>query len=127
MPTHAPRLFAIAAIFNFAIALALMFGRALLGPLLKLEPAAGSNALLIDVAAVLIATFGYAYLRAGGDPQRFRPYIVLGVIGKLLVVAVACAHLASGSVAWPLPALASGDLLFAGLFLHYLRGRPAAH
>jgi hypothetical protein len=44
------------------------------------------------LAAALVAVFGYAYLRIAQDPERFRPFIGLGVIGKLLAV---------GAVMWP--------------------------
>ncbi len=121
MTTQGKGLFRLAAIFNFAVAAGLLLGRPVLTPLLRMDPASGTNAMLIDLAAALIAVFGYAYARVAADPQTYRPYIALGVIGKVLVVAVAAVHFLAGSVAWPLPALASGDLLFAGLFLLYLR------
>lgn len=125
MTIHARWLFGVAAGFNFAVAAGLTVGRPLLAPLLRMDAATGTNALFIDLAAVLIAAFGYGYARAAVDPDGFRQCIALGVIGKLLVVAVALAHFYAGDVAWPLPTLASGDLLFAALVLLFLRRHRA--
>ena len=120
-------LFGIAAGFNFVVAAGLTVGRPLLAPIVRMDTAAGTNAMLIDLAGVLIAAFGYGYARAAANPDGFRQCISLGVVGKLLVVAVALAHFLAGDVAWPLPALASGDLLFAALFLQFLRRHRGSH
>lgn len=77
--------------------------------------------MLVKIAAGAIAIFGYAYWRVAGDPQAFRPFIGLGVIGKLVVVAIAASSWWMGEIGWQLPGLAGGDLLFAALFLDYLR------
>jgi hypothetical protein len=103
----------------------LLWLRPWLGPLLELAPADGTNRVFLDLAAVLIASLGYAYARAAGDPQRFRAYVQLGVIGKLLAVAVVLGHWSAGRIGWPLPLLAGGELILAALFFQYLRRSPA--
>jgi hypothetical protein len=122
---HARWLFGIAAAFNVAVASGLLFGQSWLAPLLGLTPAYGSNALFLDLTAMLIAVFGYAYARVAGHPQRFRPYIALGVLGKTLVVVLVFGHWLLGDIGWQLPLLASADALFSLLFLAFLRRLPA--
>lgn len=122
---HARWLFGIAAAFNFAVASGLLFCQSWLAPLLGLTPAYGSNALFLDLTAMLIAVFGYAYARVAGHPQRFRPYIALGVLGKTLVVLLVFGHWLRGDIDWQLPLLASADALFSLLFLAFLRRLPA--
>ena len=89
--------------------------------LLKLAPAEGSNRVMLNICGMLILTFGYAYYMAGRDPVRYRPYILLGAIGKLLVVIVALPVVITGGQGYLLGWAALGDLVFAGLFLDYLR------
>lgn len=121
MTLYARMLFGIAALFNFAVAAALWYRPPQFMTLLQLDPATGTNIVLVKIAAGAIALFGYAYGRVAGDPQTFRPFIGLGVVGKLLVVAIAASSWGMGEIGWQLPALAGGDLLFAALFLDYLR------
>ena len=117
-------LFGIAAAFNVAVGLSLLFLRPWLGPILKLDPIAGTNQVLINLAGGLIVLFGYAYGLVARDPARYRPYIRLGIIGKLTAVASALAPWLAGQISWPLPLLAAGDLVFAALFVLYLRQAP---
>jgi hypothetical protein len=127
MERYARGLFGISALFNLSVAAGLTLFRPQLAPLLGLAPVAGANAAIFDVAGALVAVFGYAYWRAGQDPVRYRPYIELGLIGKLVVVAVVTASWLAGNIDWRLPGLASGDLLFAALFADFLRrtrGQP---
>jgi hypothetical protein len=120
--TYARTLFGIAAFLNVLVALDMLFLR----NLLPLDPAPGTNRFLLYMTAFIVALFGYAYLRIAQDPRRYRPWIELGVIGKLLAVAAATLPWLSGEVGWRLPFLIGGDLVFAALFLDYLRRtRPA--
>jgi len=55
------------------------------------------------------------------DPVRFRPFIGLSAFGKLAAaIGVALPWLA-GAIDARLPALDGGDVIFAALFLDYLR------
>jgi hypothetical protein len=119
-------LFGTAALFNFAVAGGLLFLRPQLTPLLALEPASGSNLLLLYMTIAFIALFGYAYACVARDRVRYRPYIALGAIGKLMMVAVTALTWLSGAIGAQLPSLAAGDLLFAALFIQYLRRTRAA-
>jgi hypothetical protein len=114
---YARALFAIAAAFNFAMAAGLGFIRDRLFPILQLDAVTGTNRALVGVAAALIATYGYAYVCVAVDARKYRVYIPLGVIGKLIVVAVVCATWLAGIVSWHLPALAAPDAAFVLLFL----------
>ena len=124
MHAHARALFTTAAAANFGVALGLLFLRPQLGPLLGLDPAGGTNIVFFYLAATMIGVFGYAYLRVAGDPRRYRPFIELGVIGKLVAVAAATLPWLAGEVSWQLPLLISGDLVFVLLFVDYLRRTP---
>jgi hypothetical protein len=116
-------LFFVAAAFNVAVAASLTLGWRFAQNLLQLTPAEGSNHLLLNIAAVLVLTFGYAYFMVGLDPVRYRPYATLGMIGKLLVVAVALPVIVTSGPGHLLAWLAMGDLLFAILFALFLKGR----
>ena len=81
----------------------------------------GTNLVFVYLAAGLVAVFGYAYLRIAQDPERFRPFIELGVIGKLLAVGAVTWPWLTGEVGWQLPLVVSGDAVFALLFIDFLR------
>ena len=119
--SHARKLFGTAALFNFLVALALLFLRPQLGPLVRLDPVTGTNVVFVYLAAGLVAVFGYAYVRIAQDPERFRPFIELGVIGKLLAVGAVTWPWLTGEVGWQLPLVVSGDAVFALLFIDFLR------
>jgi len=74
----------------------------------------------------MIGVFGWAYLRIAQDPRRFRPFIELGVIGKVLAVTVTTLPWLRGQIGPQLPLLVSGDLVYAALFLDFLRRTRAA-
>jgi len=124
--SYARTLFGVAALANFSVTFGLLLLRPQVTPLLRLDPIAGSNLAFFHLAATLIAIFGYAYLRVALDPRRFRPFVGLGAIGKVLAVATATWHWLAGDLSWPLPLLISGDLVFAVLFVDYLRRTRAA-
>lgn len=120
--TSNPRLlFGIAAAFNFLVAAGLLLLRPSMAPLLRLDPIAGTNLILVNLTGGFIALFGYAYLRVAIDPVTYRPFIPLGIIGKLIAVASAVWPWLSGAVSWPLPVLSFADLVFVVLFARYLQ------
>jgi len=123
---YARKLFGNAAVFNFVVAAALLFLRPWVGPLVRLDPIAGTNLVFVYLSAMLVGVFGYTYLRIAQDPARFRSFIELGVIGKLLAVGAVTWPWLAGDIGWQLPMLVSGDLVFAFLFIGFLRRtRPA--
>ena len=123
---YARKLFGNAAVFNFVVAAALLFLRPWVGPLVRLDPVAGTNLVFVYMSAMLVGVFGYTYLRIAQDPERFRPFIELGVIGKLLAVGAVTWPWLAGDIGWQLPLLVSGDVVFALLFIGFLRRTRAA-
>jgi len=121
MDAYARKLFSIAAGFNFAVAAGLWLLRDQMGAILDLDAITGTNVAFTYFAAALVASYGYAYACIAYDPRKYRVYIPLGVIGKLMAVGAVCWPWHLGEVSWRLPGLASGDLVFAALFLDYLR------
>jgi hypothetical protein len=69
---------------------------------------------------LVVLVFGWAYWMISRDPVRYRPYVVLGMILKILVVAVVSSHWLAGTISWPLPTLVASDIVFALLFWRYL-------
>ncbi len=121
MDTYARKLFSISAAFNFAVAAGLLFLRGGLFPILGLDPVDGPNLALPYVAAALVASYGYAYACLAYDARKYRVYIPLAIIGKVLVFAAVCVLWRAGELSWRMPGFASADLIFALLFLDYLR------
>ncbi len=120
-------LFRAAAMFNFLVGLSFLFGRSAMANLTQLDPATGTNALIANLAACLIFSFGLVYAVIASDPARYRPFIVIGIIGKLLAVAAATQFLLiNGSQNWHTPSLAMGDLLFVVAFWRFYLQTAAA-
>jgi len=120
MSTYARCLFGVAAAANLLVAAAMSLGQRWFVTVLGLDPIIGTSVVLVDLAAVLIAAFGYGYARIALDPVRYRPLIALGAWGKLAAVATVLVGALAIPHLWRLFALIGGDLVFAALFLHYL-------
>lgn len=114
-------LFGIAALFNFIVALGLLTASSQVSAQLGLGAATAGSVVLSNLSGALVAVFGYAYARVALDPLRYRAYAELGAIGKLTVLPAAGVPWALGYIGWELPLLASGDLVFALLFIDWLR------
>ena len=125
MRLSAKWLFGAAAGFNAVVGLGLLFARRDMAAALRLDPIEGSNLLLLYLTAGFILLFGYGYARVAADPAAWRPFIPFSAIGKTMAVASMLACWLEGQVAWVVPALGVGDLVFAGLFLVWLRQNPA--
>jgi hypothetical protein len=122
--TDARRLFIPAALFNLVAACLFLLFFPLTARLMQFDPALdGSVFVQISGGAVLL--FGWMYWQAARDPVRNRNYIVLGIIGKLMVVAIAYGNYLTGRIAWPLAGLVTGDLIFSILFWRFLPRHPA--
>ena len=124
--TYARWLFGSAAAANLMVAAWLALGQGLFANLLGLDPITGTNTVIADLAAILIASFGYGYARIALDPVGFRPLIHIGALGKLAAVAVVLVSALLAPRLWRLFILVSGDAVFAALFLDYLRRTRAA-
>jgi hypothetical protein len=121
MKTYARWLFGTAAAFNILLGLTLVFLRPMMQQRLGVEAADGVNLVLGNMAGLLAALLGVIYALIAGDPARYRPIIVLAAFGKLLAVVVVVAPWLRGEIAGALPVLVMGDLVYAALFLDYVR------
>jgi hypothetical protein len=113
-------LFGTAAIFNLAVAAGLLFLRSWLIPLLKLAPIEGSNIVTLNLTACFVGLFGYAFALVAIDPLRYRQFIWLGAIGKMLAVACVLWPWLQGTIPANLPIFIVADLIYALLFIAFL-------
>ena len=112
-------LFKSAACFNVLAGLPLLVAMGPVAELMGLE-ITPTSALFIHLTMTLVVMFGGGYWMISVDPVRYRPYILLGVLLKPVFVILIYGHWLAGSIPWPLPALASVDILYAALFWRYL-------
>ena len=124
MRAHAKRLFIPATLFNWLVVLSILFLSDWLRPLLPLDVSIGTNLAFRDIGLALIAVFGLSYGLVAFQPQRFRPYIGLGIVAKSLVVMTVYGHWFAGHIDWQLPVVAFGDVVFVALFYNFLRRYP---
>lgn len=115
-------LFISGAIFNVLAGLPFLFAPQFMAALMGLELNA-TAAMFMQLVFGLVVVFGWVYWMIARDPVRNRPYILLGMILKVLVVTIFYGHWLVGNISWQLPVLASGDILYTLLFwLYYRRG-----
>jgi len=80
-----------------------------------------------QIALLAIAIFGLGYWMVPSNPTAYRGIVILGLIGKIGVVAIAFGHyFCVGDVNFNLAGLTLGDMSFAALFFRYLKatGQP---
>ena len=63
----------------------------------------------------------------GRAPSANRGIAVVGALGKLVVVAIVVSHWLAGSATPQMAALVSGDLVYAVLFLVFLKHSAPEH
>lgn len=112
-------LFAVAAAFNLAVGLVFLAvpNRAL--SLLAIQPL--PTLLFVQLAGGLIATFGLFYAAVARDLAR-REIVLLGVVGKVMAVALLTFYRLADALPETAFLLGMGDLIFAALFLWFLLG-----
>jgi len=115
-------MFFVGAIWNWIVALSLLFGadamRSLTGTTMPIDP------LGKQLFSMCVIVFGLGYYIVSRDVSRNEGIVMLGIVGKLGVVAVFFQHAVAGDVPLVLLAPAMVDLVFAGLFAEFLwRGR----
>jgi len=111
-------LFGIAALFNFLVGIPMLVAYPLVARLLQLE---GPPTMWFHIVAAIIVVFGYAYARIAQDPVKYRPFISLGIVGKLAFVVAIYGHWLQGTAPTPIALLVTVDLVFAAIFAAYLR------
>lgn len=119
--TSLKTLFLTAAIFNWAVGIALAFKARLLFDLFRITPQV-TEPLFLQLFAWLVFVFGIGYFWVSRNPSANIPIIKLGILGKTSVALVALACVVTGSVSWQIMILASADLLYAILFWCALKG-----
>lgn len=124
MKTYARWLFGIAGGLNVLVGLALLLAEPQAVARAGLDPVHGINLALIYFAGTMIALFGYGYIRIAAEPARYRPLIHIGALGKILAVASAALPWLAGQGSSHLAGMLAPDLIFAILFLDYLRRTP---
>ena len=112
-------LFYSAAIFNWAACLVFIEPLGLAATL-KLSHAV-SNDPFGQIALLAIAIFGFGYWMVVSNPAAYRGVVILGLIGKIAVVAITFGHYFFGDVNFNLAGLMLGDVIFAVLFFRYLK------
>ena len=90
---------------------------------LGIDPAPAGT-IFEDIGLAAVIVFGAGYWMVGNAPERHRGIIHIGLIGKLMVVAIVCAHYLAGSASLALAAVVSGDLIYAALFILFLKSTP---
>jgi predicted permease len=115
---QAKPLFLFAALFNFVAGGALLFGYPVFAPILGIE---GPPTVFFHVAMGIVLVFGCAYWLIAREPATYRPYVALGAIAKMVFVVAIYAHWLAGTASTPMAVLVTGDLVFAALFVRYLR------
>lgn len=120
---QAKPLFQVAALFNFAVGIPLLLAYPAAAPLLGMPPSPG---VFFHVCIGIVLLFGWVYWRIARDPVQYRPYVMLGVLGKMVFVVAIYGHWLAGDASTAMAALVTGDLIFAALFVRYLRSSRLA-
>jgi len=113
-------MFLTAALFNWAVGLALALKAQLLFDLFRVTPSP-TEPLFLQLFSWLVIVFGIGYFWVWKDPAANVPIIKLGILGKLSVVLAALACVVMGAVSWQMMILASADLLYVFLFWRALQ------
>jgi hypothetical protein len=121
MTAYGRWLFGLAALFNAAVGALALLAPELFAAWLGLDAITGTNRLFAALSGGFILLFGYAYLRIALDAARFRAFIGFGAAGKLSAVAIIAGLWLRHVIGPTVPALAGGDVIFALLFVDYLR------
>ena len=116
--TTVKRLFIVAAIFNFSVAVMLGGFQSIFLPILGMEPL--DNTAFLHLFMALVFVYGLGYYWVACNPETNRDIIRMGIIGKLLVVVILLVHAFWGNVSWGFAAVGSADLVFAILFIRFL-------
>ncbi len=107
-----------AALFNFAVGLPMVIAPGLVGGGLGMATA---DPFTLRLIGWMITTFGIGYAMVGLEPRKHRGIVLLGIIGKVGVIALTWWLAWRGLVARDFALLAGGDLFFVAVFVAFLR------
>lgn len=110
--------FALAAVFNFAVGLPMLLAPETM--LANLGQPVPDDLLMTWLASLLIVVLGIGYVMVARDPVANRPILWLGVIGKAPIPLLVWQSGGAAALSSSAFILSLGDLAFAALFLLYL-------
>jgi hypothetical protein len=114
------KFFAFAALFNLTAGMMMIFMPDLFYRLLFIdESVTAETSLYVDLFAVLVLTFGWAYWTISHNPTAHRDLVLMGIIGKSLVVVIAWYHAFAVSGPFNFAVLTLADLAFVIFFLRF--------
>jgi len=123
-PSQQRLLFYSAAIFNWSACL-ILYAPLGIASALNLSHAV-HNGPFEQVAIMAVAIFGLGYWMVARNPEAHRGIVILGLIGKIAVVAILLGHyFLVGDININLAALSSGDVIYSVLFFMYLNSSKA--
>jgi hypothetical protein len=99
------------------VGLPLLLAYSFVATLLQLHEPAG---VWSHIVAVIVILFGFAYWQVARQPLQYRPYVTLGMIGKLRFAAIIYRDWLYGETSPRLAALVTIDVVFALLFAVHL-------
>ena len=114
-------LFRSAAAFNVIVGLPMLVAYPAVARLLGLE---GPPTVWFHLAAGAVLLFGWAYWQIARDPVRNRPYVALGIVGKLAFAGIIYGHRLAGTATTATAVLVTVDVVYALLFMSWLRANP---
>lgn len=119
-PEVSARMFLVAAIFNWAVALTLFFIPGIFLDLLVVTPTP-EQSLWVQQFAGLVFVFGIGYYWASRNFQANIQIIRLAVIGKVGVVLIGVLNVVTGDISWQFMIPAAADAVFVTLFILALK------
>ena len=115
-----------AAIFNWCACLLFFTPLGLASALNLSHSVSVSDGPFEQIALMAIALLGLGYWMVARNPDANRGIVLLGLIGKLAVVAIFFGHyFLVGDVNFNLAGLSIGDIIYSWLFFQFLRS-PAS-
>ena len=116
---YATRVFASAGVFNIAVGASGLVAPLVVAGLLGIEPP--ENRLFMNLAFWLILILGVGYCLTALRPERNRDLMLVGAVGKLLVLPLILLEWRRGHVGASGVAAGGGDFVLALLFFDVLR------
>jgi hypothetical protein len=113
------RMFMSAALYNWTVAAVCGLAYSVLFPALGITPMPDSP-MYFHLFLAVVALFGYIYFRVSRDLTQ-TSLVEVGAIGKFLVFGIVFAYWIAGIASWHMLALGSVDLVYAILFIDFLR------